>query len=140
MVDGRSVEITAAGLSMRPTLAPGDRLLISPLPPRGPALGDVVAIVSGDADAARIVVHRVLWCRGAVIRTAGDDASALDHPHPRRTVVGRVDACWGPDGVRRSLRSPGARLVGMARGMRSVARIVRVGLRAWRRPAPSAEP
>ena len=77
---------------MWPTLSPGDRVQIDPIPPRWvPTPGDVVAV----AGPTGIVVHRVIASsRGSVV-TWGDNASMADVPTEISNVVGRVDPAAG---------------------------------------------
>lgn len=64
------VEVT--GASMRPTLAPGDRLLLRP--PVSVRPGDIVAL--RDPRSTRMVIKRVVWRSGGRIFVRGDNASA----------------------------------------------------------------
>ncbi len=65
--------VVVAGHSMAPHLLPGDRLLVSPLPPIRP--GDVVAL-RDPRDLTRILVKRVTSITPAGITVHGDHPTA----------------------------------------------------------------
>jgi nickel-type superoxide dismutase maturation protease len=104
----RRVEVT--GASMRPTLEPGDRLLV--LAGRRLRDGDLVA-VADPRQPARTLVKRVGRVDEAVLTVLGDaPAPPPDSrnfgPVPRRTVLGRAVYRYAPSGragpIRRGVR------------------------------------
>jgi nickel-type superoxide dismutase maturation protease len=106
----RRVEVT--GASMRPTLEPGDRLLV--LAARRIRSGDLVALPD-PRQPARTLVKRVGRVDAAGLTVLGDDPAASTDsrsfgPVPRRTVLGRVIYRYAPSGragpIRRGARPP----------------------------------
>ena len=94
----RRVEVT--GASMRPTLEPGDRLLV--LAGRRIRAGDLVALPD-PREPARTLVKRVGLVDEAKLTVLGDDPSASTDsrsfgPVPTRTVLGRAIYRYGPSG------------------------------------------
>jgi nickel-type superoxide dismutase maturation protease len=92
----RRVEVT--GASMRPTLEPGDRLLV--LAWRRVRAGDLVALAD-PRDSARTLVKRVGQVDDANLTVLGDDPAASTDsrsfgPVPRRTVLGRAVYRYAP--------------------------------------------
>jgi len=84
--------LPVAGDSMRPTLAPGDALLVD-LAARSPRAGDLVLFRSGDA----LVVHRFLRRvrsrrRGPHLRMRGDARPTFDPPVRDEDLRGTVRA------------------------------------------------
>jgi len=83
--------VQVAGQSMAPHLLPGDRLLVSPVPPIRP--GDVVAL-RDPRDHVRVLVKRVTAISPAGVTVHGDNAAASTDsrsfgPVPARLVLGR---------------------------------------------------
>ena len=94
----RRVEVT--GASMRPTLEPGDRLLV--LAGRRIRAGDLVALAD-PREPARTLVKRVGRVNEAGLTVLGDDPGASTDsrsfgPVPRRTVLGRAVYRYAPGG------------------------------------------
>jgi nickel-type superoxide dismutase maturation protease len=92
----RRVEVT--GASMRPTLEPGDRLLV--LAWRRIRAGDLVALAD-PREPARTLVKRVGRVDDASLTVLGDDPAASTDsrsfgPVPRRTVLGRAVYRYAP--------------------------------------------
>ncbi|MGA9044299.1 MAG: nickel-type superoxide dismutase maturation protease [Thermoplasmata archaeon] len=97
--------------SMRPTLRPGDRLLVDrrAYRDRPPRVGDVVVLVDPE-DAHRWLVKRVSQVdpSGVSVEVRGDATEmARDSrrfgPVPMRSVVGRVYRCYFPADRRQDL-------------------------------------
>jgi hypothetical protein len=72
---------------MRPTIAPGERVEVRPVPPAWLRVGDVVAVLSRDGT---VHAHRVVRVGAGRLWTRGDGAPAGDPPHCAAAVVGRV--------------------------------------------------
>ena len=92
----RRVEVS--GASMRPTLEPGDRLLV--LAWRRIRAGDLVALAD-PREPARTLVKRVGRVDDAILTVLGDDPAASTDsrsfgPVPRRTVLGRAVYRYAP--------------------------------------------
>jgi nickel-type superoxide dismutase maturation protease len=96
---------------MRPTLRPGDRLLVDrrAYRDRPPRVGDVVVLVDPE-DAHRWLVKRVSQVdpSGVSVEVRGDATEmARDSrrfgPVPMRSVVGRVYRCYFPADRRQDL-------------------------------------
>jgi signal peptidase len=67
--------LTVLSPSMRPTVDPGDVVVIRPRPVESVAVGDVITFLDREAqtDATRLVTHRVVAVEpGPVFRTRGD--------------------------------------------------------------------
>ncbi len=82
--------MTVSGDSMRPALAPGDRVLI--LRTRRPRPGDIAAVVD-PRDGSRVLLKRVAATSGTTVVVVGDNpGSSTDSRHfgpvPRENVVG----------------------------------------------------
>jgi len=124
---GGHLPLLARGDSMRPAIRSGDRLVLGPVGPGEPRVGDVVVW----SDGRRAVIHRVLAVRGRRLKTRGDsrlyddgwlDASALlarvvrpeREPTPGALSIVRR---WAPPG-RRLLASLRARLFARPRASR----------------------
>jgi len=85
---GSPVRATVRGTSMWPTLSPGDRVRVDPVPPGWrPRPGDVVAATGPSG----IVVHRVISASDGRVVTWGDNAAMADEPIGTEKIVGRVD-------------------------------------------------
>jgi nickel-type superoxide dismutase maturation protease len=100
--------VVVVGDSMRPTLEPGDRLLVrrgSPV-----AAGDVVAVCDPRRP-ERVMVKRVASTSADGVRVLGDNAAAstdsrLLGPVPPTAVVGRVVYRYAPASRRGKLGPP----------------------------------
>lgn len=83
--------VVVEGDSMRPTLDPGDRLLLVRAP--RPSVGDLVAV--GDPRTGRLLVKRVAAVHGSLLQVRGDNPAASTDsrsfgPVLRSAVRGRV--------------------------------------------------
>ena len=86
--------VVVDGESMRPTLEPGDRLVVVRLPPR---VGDLVALHHDD----RVLVKRVAAIDGDAITVLGDNADASTDSRgfgavARSAVLGRAVYRYAP--------------------------------------------
>jgi hypothetical protein len=133
-LNGRRAILPMIGESMRPTLAPGERVLVE-FDPTRLERGDLVLYRQLDY----LVVHRVLGPASRendpALRTRGDGTSALDPPLERSRVRGRVTAIER-DGAWFLLDGEGARAFALAVAVHDLAWagvhavLVRVGLGA----------
>jgi hypothetical protein len=73
------------GLSMWPTLRPGDEALFAPLAGT-PRLGEILLCAAGD----RLVAHRLVAHDGARLILRGDARAEADPPVGREAVLGRL--------------------------------------------------
>lgn len=90
---GLNVRVKISGLSMAPTLLPGEWVTVRPLAhDESPAVGSI-AYVAKDASATdkpRFIVHRVVGRDGNDVVTHGDSNLHPDQNAPRANVVGIV--------------------------------------------------
>ena len=106
IVLGRALRVEVAGDSMRPTLEPGDRLLV--LRGRRARPGDLVT-VPDPRDASRTVVKRVASVSGDGVVVRGDNPSQSTDSRsfgavPAASVRGRVVYRYHPDHRRGQVR------------------------------------
>jgi hypothetical protein len=80
------LELTATGDSMRPAVMAGDSLIIGPLRPGEPRLGQLVAWSAKD----RVIVHRVIDLEGSGFTSAGDACPGPDPRLSRSHLIGVV--------------------------------------------------
>lgn len=73
--------------SMLPSIKPGELIHIAPVQHDRLTSGDVVVFRSGDA----FVAHRLVWKRGFVARTKGDNNAYCDQPISLFDIVGVVE-------------------------------------------------
>ncbi|HOT89973.1 MAG TPA: hypothetical protein PLJ78_01310 [Anaerolineae bacterium] len=81
------LRLRVRGRSMRPTLRPGDEVLIQPVTADALAPGDWVALRGG-------FLHRYLGRYDGYIVTKGDGHKVFDPPWPSEAVLGRVTEAW----------------------------------------------
>ena len=120
---GRPFRDRTRGGSMRPLVPAGSEIEVEPCAPRSLHPGDVVLVALPRAAEgpeaelpARLVAHRLLvapGARGRTARTKGDRSPHPDPPVSPDDVLGLVVAVTPRDGVRRDLRTPTARTVGL---------------------------
>lgn len=91
---GDEVWIVVTGSSMRPTLQPGDRVLLA-RQSRGSLAGRIVFAECG----GRPVLHRVIAHRQGLFVTAGDNCLGSDAPLERSAIVAQAEAVYSTDGV-----------------------------------------
>lgn len=82
--------------SMRPTLRPGDGILVAPCAPRDLRAGDLVVVRRPGGP----VCHRFLRRNGNRLVTQGDNAWRTDRPVPENALVGKVVSILSPEGGR----------------------------------------
>ena len=89
---GKQVRFRATGTSMHPLVRNGDTLLISPCPPSGIRLGDIVLCTGAFQ---HVVVHRVIRRRfgrqGARFLIQGDQAPRPDGWLEQTDIYGRLE-------------------------------------------------
>lgn len=93
LASGLKVRVKVSGLSMAPTLLPGEWVTVRPLKPGESPMVGSVAYVARDADATgkpRFVVHRVVGHDGDTAVTQGDSNLHRDRNTPCANVVGIV--------------------------------------------------
>lgn len=82
------LRITVNGTSMKPSLQPGDALLVDSHLKNEIALGQIVTFLNGDT----LVTHRVVKLQASTFILKGDNAPAFDPPIGNGQIVGRVVA------------------------------------------------
>jgi nickel-type superoxide dismutase maturation protease len=92
LASARFARLEVDGVSMVPTFAPGDHVLV--LRSRDVRVGDVVALEDPQAT-QRVLVKRVVGIDRSSVRVEGDNAGASRDsrdfgPVPRTAIVGRV--------------------------------------------------
>ena len=102
----RPRRVLVTGMSMAPTLLPGDRLLV--VRSRRLRPGDLVA-VADPRRSGRLLVKRVAAVSGGLVELRGDNPrhstdSRVFGRVPRRSVRGRVVRRYGPPARRGPLR------------------------------------
>jgi signal peptidase I len=125
--ESRRGHSTIEGDSMRPTLRPGDEVVVD-LEPRKVRCGDLVALREGE----QLVVHRVIE-RGPPVITRGDNSPRIDEPLAPGQLLGLVVeirrdqrriSCTGP--FRRLLNGVLGRLSRLSFRHRRLRRVFRV--------------
>ena len=106
---GELLRITVTGVSMLPTLRPGDIILVQPGPSPDLKPGALATFLTD----AGPVTHRIVGVDGEVLIAKGDNARRLDPRIPASRIIGRVVAGIRV-GVERSFRT-GARTALTAR-------------------------
>ena len=85
---GQLISFTARGASMRPWICDGDEVSLAPLRGSKPRLGEVLLYERGGV----LILHRLLWRRGAQLWLKGDALPALDEAIPQRAALARLVA------------------------------------------------
>ena len=99
--EGRTAELPAVGISMRPLLAPGRPLRVVHATVDELRPGDVVVVDTGDA----LVCHRLVYVTRDRLVTRGDDAPACDAPLPHAALIGRIDVPPSPHALYCAVRA-----------------------------------
>ncbi|MCA8961317.1 MAG: S24/S26 family peptidase [Planctomycetes bacterium] len=86
-LDCCEIIVTVRGESMRPSLRPGDRVIVERCLAADLRPGDIVVL---DSDPP--LIHRFLGRCDAGLILAGDGNRAIDHPRDPELVVGRAVA------------------------------------------------
>lgn len=124
---GDEVWIVVTGASMRPTLDPGDRVLLAPAT-RGVNVGNIVL-----ADHhGRPLLHRIVGRRADVLSTIGDNCLRPDPPIRLANVVARAEAVHSAHGLSALRATTRFGLAALARfvGLEARARLLRLWYRA----------
>jgi hypothetical protein len=115
LLEGGQRVVEIRGTSMEPFLRAGDHVRLGPVPPSGPALGDLIAF----HQEGNLIVHRFAgWTgRGPLrrLRQKGDNLAGYGLVEPG-ALVGRVVQVESGKGTRSLLQGPGlwsARLRGL---------------------------
>jgi hypothetical protein len=82
---GAAVWVRARGNSMLPAIPSDAAVLVAPLSPAGPAVGDVVLAIRGHG---RPVLHRVINVTDGDVRLRGDNTLKTDPPISRSMLLG----------------------------------------------------
>ncbi len=123
--NGKGVVIFGRRTSMLPTLAPGELIRVAPVAWDSLAPGEVVVFRAGNA----FVAHRLVWRRGFVAVTKGDNNAFCDPPISVFDIVGVVEgkrsrrALWYyfvRNRIRHYVPMPLRRLVAAARSLRFI--------------------
>lgn len=80
-----SLEITAFGNSMYPTIKDGERLTI--IPQKEYSVGDIIAYVYS-LDPLNIIIHRIICKRKNSVFTKGDNNNFIDKLVPNNKIMG----------------------------------------------------
>ena len=80
--------LEAKGHSMSPFIKDGDVVTLSPLFDYLPGVGDVVAFIRPET--GNLVIHRVIWEKGDSYLVSGGDASCVEGPIKKGSILGRV--------------------------------------------------
>lgn len=99
--EGRTAELPAVGISMRPLLAPGRPLRVVHAAIDELRPGDVVVVDSGDA----LVCHRLVYVTADRLVTRGDDTPDCDPPLPHDALIGRVEVPPSPHALYCAVRA-----------------------------------
>jgi hypothetical protein len=88
---GRSVTLRMTGASMRPYIASGARVTLSPRSHSALRRGDVAVFLTPQTDPPILSsLHRVIWMTSRHVWTKGDGAPLSDRKHRRRDLLGVV--------------------------------------------------
>ena len=85
---GASFRFKAKGFSMSPIIKDGDIITVSPCLSAGLRSGDIAAFAHPATD--RLVVHRIVGCRGNSFFVKGDNNDNFDGLIPGSRVLGRI--------------------------------------------------
>ena len=88
---GRAVTLRMTGTSMRPHIASGARVTLSPLSHSALRRGDVALFLTSRVDPPTLsTLHRVIWMTSRHVWTKGDGAPLIDRKHHRKDLLGVV--------------------------------------------------
>lgn len=93
LASGLNVRVRVSGLSMTPTLLPGERVTVRPLAQDEiPKVGAVACAAkgAGSKSSAQLVVHRVVGHDDGLVVTQGDSNLRPDRAAARTEIVGIV--------------------------------------------------
>jgi hypothetical protein len=97
LAEDRTVRLPLSGVSMKPTVGTGARIVVERCVPDGIRVADLVVY----EDAGALICHRVLWRRGGAILTKGDRLRVPAAWVSATSVIGRVVAIETPARERR---------------------------------------
>ncbi|MBQ9413674.1 MAG: S24/S26 family peptidase [Clostridia bacterium] len=106
--NGQTAVLPVTGVSMRPTLLPGDSVTLAAADPAAIRRGDVVLY---RRDSHAFVLHRVVKAHKDTLTLCGDGQVALEKGLPRTAVIGKAIAGthsgtpFGEDYLRRTART-----------------------------------
>lgn len=91
---GSSIRLKARGVSMLPTLWPGDVLSIVPLDGKPIRAGDIVLILRGSRAIVHRVRNRIESVEGPRWITRGDAVLQSDPPASKSEILGRINGVF----------------------------------------------
>ena len=103
--NGQTAVLPVTGVSMRPTLLPGDSVTLAAVDPAAVRRGDVVLY---RRETGAFVLHRVVRTTPDTLTLCGDGQVALETGLPRTAVIGKAVAgthggdAFGEDYLRRT--------------------------------------
>ena len=104
---GQEVKIPVTGVSMRPTLSPGDMVTLLPVKEKDIRRGDILLY---RRETGQFVLHRVISVSSDTLTFCGDGQIALERDVPKKAVLARVIA-----GIRAGKECSGGELRSLGR-------------------------
>jgi hypothetical protein len=88
LTEGKDVRLHVDGMSMVPTLKPGDTIVVRQVAPHLLEMGDLV-VVRREHD---LVTHRLVWRKSEQWLMKGDNSRYFDPPAAAEMILGKVIA------------------------------------------------